>query len=82
MRILDKKGKILWEDFEDQGANRPEVERPALRGLLLDSLQPGTIRWGQQLTAVNALKSVGQSLICLLFPPCELTDTRIPILSD
>ena len=82
MRILDRKGKILWEEVEDQGANRPEVERPALRNLLLDSLQPGTIRWGQQLTAVNALKLVGQSRIRLLCPPCELTDTRMPILRD
>lgn len=38
---------------------RPETDRPVLRGMLLDSLHPATVQWGHQLTAVQAASSVG-----------------------
>lgn len=37
--------------------HRPEVDRSALRRLLLDSLQPGTVIWGQQLLRIDGCAS-------------------------
>jgi 2-polyprenyl-6-methoxyphenol hydroxylase-like FAD-dependent oxidoreductase len=54
MRILDKAATVRWSDDGDDG-NRPEVNRQALRDLLLSSLPGGTVRWGAKATAVNAL---------------------------
>ena len=42
------------------GMERPETDRPVLRGMLLNSLQPGTVQWGHQLTAVHVASSAGQ----------------------
>ncbi len=54
MRILDKAATVRWAD--DGGAgNRPEVNRRALRDLLLSSLPDGTVRWGAKVTAARAL---------------------------
>jgi 2-polyprenyl-6-methoxyphenol hydroxylase-like FAD-dependent oxidoreductase len=56
MRILDKSGKALWEEVSPPDLmSRPEVDRPALRDVLLDSLRPGTIRWGQHVVGVEAI---------------------------
>lgn len=54
-RIVDTAGNILM-DMPDKGQGaRPEVDRGQLRRLLLDSLAPGTIRWGHKLRTVRAL---------------------------
>ena len=46
MRILDRSGKALWKEVSPPDLmSRPEVDRPALRDVRLDSLRPGTIRW-------------------------------------
>lgn len=54
-RVSDKHGKILldWPSTDDGG--RPEVERGELRRILLESLPPGTIRWGHKVTALQSL---------------------------
>ena len=45
MRILDPQGKVLWEESTPPDCmDRPEIDRPVLRSLLLDSLEPDTIR--------------------------------------
>jgi 2-polyprenyl-6-methoxyphenol hydroxylase-like FAD-dependent oxidoreductase len=44
-RLLDRSGHVHFE-YEEAGAGaRPEVDRTALRGLLLDALPPGCVRW-------------------------------------
>ncbi len=50
LRILDKYGKVHWEEVAEQGPmNRPEVDRSALRDILLDSIKPDVIRWNHAL---------------------------------
>jgi len=53
-RMLDRHGKILFEQTDDGTGGRPEVHRGALRRILLDSLPAETIRWGKKLTGVVA----------------------------
>ncbi len=53
MRVLDKSGKVLFEEPDDGTGERPEVPRGELRRILLDSLPAGTVRWGHKLTAVS-----------------------------
>lgn len=53
-RRLDIAGRVLADmpADPDDTAN-PEIDRGQLRGLLLDSLAPGTVRWRTRLTAVR-----------------------------
>jgi len=53
MRILDKAGTVHWQDSGDD--TRPEVERGALRQLLLQSLPAHCIRWGSKVSSVVKL---------------------------
>ena len=56
MRILDKRGTVFIEEIPEDGeGGRPEIDRTALRDLLIASLDPGRIRWGNKLTAVKSL---------------------------
>jgi 2-polyprenyl-6-methoxyphenol hydroxylase-like FAD-dependent oxidoreductase len=50
MRLADRTGEILFDHAArpDEMFN-PEIDRGALRGLLLDSLEPGTVHWGHTL---------------------------------
>lgn len=51
MRILDKTGAVRMAD--EGNGKRPEVDRGALRDLLLSSLPDGTVRWGSRAIAVR-----------------------------
>jgi len=54
MRIVDKTGAFLWDEVaDDESFDRPEVDRGALRDLLIDSLEPGRIRWGHKLVHIE-----------------------------
>ena len=53
MRILDKTGTIRWQDSGDD--TRPDIERGALRHLLLQSLPATSIHWGSKVTSVVKL---------------------------
>jgi 2-polyprenyl-6-methoxyphenol hydroxylase-like FAD-dependent oxidoreductase len=54
MRRLSKEGQVLFEIQPDEGpGDRPEVDRTALRAMLLDSLTPGVVRWGYNLRSVD-----------------------------
>ncbi|KAJ7933760.1 oxidoreductase [Mycena leptocephala] len=51
-RVLDKTGKVLHLS-EGGGDYNPEIDRSQLRALILDSLEPGTVKWGHKATAVR-----------------------------
>lgn len=53
MRQLDTTGRIVKEHVPAEGElAKPEIDRGQLRGLLLNSLEPGTVRWGRGLDRV------------------------------
>jgi 2-polyprenyl-6-methoxyphenol hydroxylase-like FAD-dependent oxidoreductase len=52
-RVLDKHGAVLFD--EPGNGERPEIDRGALRDLLLDSLPEGTVRWGARVTSARAV---------------------------
>ncbi|MFG2802245.1 FAD-dependent oxidoreductase [Streptomyces pseudovenezuelae] len=51
-RVVDRHGTVLFDKPADPGSARPEVDRGELRRLLIESLTPGTIRWGHKLAAL------------------------------
>jgi 2-polyprenyl-6-methoxyphenol hydroxylase-like FAD-dependent oxidoreductase len=54
-RLLDKHGTIFLDEIAGPESQRPEVDRGALRELLLNSLHPDTIVWDHTLHHVTAL---------------------------
>jgi 2-polyprenyl-6-methoxyphenol hydroxylase-like FAD-dependent oxidoreductase len=62
-RILDRKGTVLLDRPDDGTGERPEVQRGDLRQLLLDSLPPGTVRWGHKVSGTRALGE-GRHEVC------------------
>lgn len=56
VRVLDKDAVVRHAEDDDGTGGRPEVERGALRRLLLDSLPGGTVRWGAKVTGARALE--------------------------
>lgn len=61
-RVVDRHGTILSDMPADPGSARPEVDRGDLRRLLIDSLAPGTIRWGHRLASVRHRTEGGYDL--------------------
>ncbi|MFJ9342064.1 FAD-dependent oxidoreductase [Streptomyces sp. NPDC101733] len=50
MRLVGRDGRVLFDAAPPQGGQgNPEIDRGQLRGLLLDSLAPGTVRWNHKL---------------------------------
>jgi 2-polyprenyl-6-methoxyphenol hydroxylase-like FAD-dependent oxidoreductase len=54
-RVLNREGTVLLDRPDDGTGERPEVQRGELRQLLLDSLPPGTVRWGHKVSGVRPL---------------------------
>ncbi len=63
-RILDPAGRTLVHHEPRPGSfsGRPEIDRRALRDLLLDALPAGTVRWGHRLTAATPRPGGGWDL--------------------
>ena len=65
LRIMDKTGRLLYCEQPPDAADapsagqmpsgRPEIDRLALRDLLLHSLQPDTVQWGRALSGLQSL---------------------------
>ncbi|MBW6440055.1 FAD-dependent monooxygenase [Actinoplanes hulinensis] len=54
MRVLGTGGELRARIVPEEGELfKPEIDRGRLRDLLLDSLSPGTVRWGQALSRVS-----------------------------
>jgi 2-polyprenyl-6-methoxyphenol hydroxylase-like FAD-dependent oxidoreductase len=51
-RLYDAKGTLLFDD-EGQDYGRPEIDRTALRRLLLASINPETVRWHRKVDAIK-----------------------------
>jgi 2-polyprenyl-6-methoxyphenol hydroxylase-like FAD-dependent oxidoreductase len=52
-RVLDRDGRLLFEDADPSDGDRPEVDRTALRDLLLASLPVSAVCWGHGVQAVR-----------------------------
>ena len=52
-RAYDTQGALLFADDDAADGERPEVDRTALRQILLNSLPAGAIRWGHRLRQVS-----------------------------
>jgi 2-polyprenyl-6-methoxyphenol hydroxylase-like FAD-dependent oxidoreductase len=54
-RLLDPAGTVLVEQVPDADqAAAPEIDRAQLRGMLLESLLPGTVVWGHRAVSVGS----------------------------
>lgn len=54
-RLYDKHGVMVYQDPSNNAGDRPEIDRPQLRQLLLDSLPADTIRWGHTLISIESV---------------------------
>jgi 2-polyprenyl-6-methoxyphenol hydroxylase-like FAD-dependent oxidoreductase len=92
MRVLDKSGTVFINFAPGEGeGGRPEIDRAALRNLLIASLDPGTIAWGHKLTAAKHLGdgrvelnfAIGSSTTVDLLVGADGTWSKVrPLLSD
>ena len=59
MKLVRYDGAVLWDENAigntrpEEFADRPEIDRVALRDILLDSLEPGVIQWGKKIVKVE-----------------------------
>jgi len=54
MKILNIKGDIVMDHVEEgeKAEKNPEIDRKVLRDILVDSVEPGSIKWGRKLVRV------------------------------
>jgi 2-polyprenyl-6-methoxyphenol hydroxylase-like FAD-dependent oxidoreductase len=58
-RVMDKDGTILFDYAGDPSSLRPEVDRGALRAMLIGSLPDSAIQWGRKVAALTPLGDGG-----------------------
>ncbi|MBS1072941.1 FAD-dependent monooxygenase [Gluconobacter cerinus] len=56
-RVVDQDGKILLDRAGDPASSRPEVDRGALRAMLMASFPDRMIRWGRKVASVTPLNA-------------------------
>ncbi|WP_239092251.1 NAD(P)/FAD-dependent oxidoreductase [Streptomyces sp. SID14478] len=91
-KVIDPDGTVRSHDPDDGDGGRPEVNRPDLRRILLDSLPADTIRWGAKVTGAQPTEVPGRHLVTLADGSRFTTDLLIgadgawsrirPLLSD
>jgi 2-polyprenyl-6-methoxyphenol hydroxylase-like FAD-dependent oxidoreductase len=63
MKLIKSDGRVAWDENDPKKSeaglsrNRPEIDRAALRDILLDSIQPASIQWNRKLIRVEATES-------------------------
>ncbi|WP_336761268.1 FAD-dependent monooxygenase [Asaia sp. VD9] len=72
-RLYDETGRLIFE-HDGRDANRPEIDRGDLRRILLESLEPGVVHWGQ---CVNGIVSAGEKISVLCTDGPQLYDVVI-----
>ncbi|RYG66478.1 FAD-dependent monooxygenase [bacterium] len=53
VKLCDPNGNVIFSEPSKPEDDRPEVDRTALRQILLDSLEPGVVKWGHKLQVVE-----------------------------
>jgi 2-polyprenyl-6-methoxyphenol hydroxylase-like FAD-dependent oxidoreductase len=61
-RLYDQNGTLLF-DRDGAGDDRPEIDRTALRQILLDSLSPGAVRWRCKVETVSPRAGGGYDVV-------------------
>ncbi|MET0616819.1 MAG: NAD(P)/FAD-dependent oxidoreductase [Luteibacter sp.] len=51
-RLMDRHATLLFEQADPAGGDRPEVDRTALRAVLLDALPSDVLRWDHRLSEI------------------------------
>lgn len=62
-RLLDQQGHVHFECEEAGAGDRPEVDRTALRSLLLESLPSGCVRWDSVVREVSPAATGGWNVV-------------------
>lgn len=57
-RLMDQHGRLLFEAPNPETGDRPEVDRTALRQILLDALPEGCVHWG---VGIDAIRPAGNA---------------------
>lgn len=63
-RLFDRDGNLRFEEENAERKNRPEVDRSALRAILLAALPADTVHWGTRVSAVRSHPSGGYEVVC------------------
>ena len=53
LRVVDAKGVVHVDEIPDEPGGRPEIDRSALKRILVESLPAGAVRWGAKVIAVT-----------------------------
>lgn len=61
-RLYDEHGTLLF-DRDGAGDDRPEIDRSALRQILLDALSPDIVRWGSRVETISPRAAGGYDVI-------------------
>jgi len=80
LRIVDKNGRIIFDDSTDQReeTDRPEIDRGPLQEILLDSLLPGTVVWDSHFVSMEKQNESWQ----LLFKNGSVVQAGLVIAAD
>jgi 2-polyprenyl-6-methoxyphenol hydroxylase-like FAD-dependent oxidoreductase len=62
-RLYDKHGTLLFAQDDVTGADRPEVDRTALRNILLESLPAEIVRWNHELREIRLHENGTSALV-------------------